>query len=240
MKHRDDTTAFLPLGIKIGGQINGYNRPMVGLYLTREQTNYVYRKTESGEIINTDTLCQELEYEKQLTRIDDNSGEVNPYKELIVNNAEVDEILCMPMEQWSILSNRINYIQYDRFPKSYHSLDISMVDKDKISLEEIDRIELNFSSTPDILKGKYLDVYEGMQSEIVNTTRFDEITDLSTTYLDRSGKSRVAKLQAEESFPISGQGYTIGKLLDVTKGHILLDTGASKSFMSKSYYVQHK
>ena len=187
---------------------------MAGEYLTREQANYVYRKTESGKIINTDTLLQELEYEKQLTRIYDNNGEVNPYKELILNNAEVDEMLCMQMEQWSILSNRINYIQYDRFPKSCHSLDISMVDKDKISLEEIDRIELNFSSTPDILSGKYLDVYEEIQSEIVNTTRFDENRDLSTTYLGRSGKSRVTKLQAEESFPIPEQGYTIGKLLD--------------------------
>ena len=99
-----------------------------------------YTTTESGEIINTDTLPQELEYEKQVTRIDDNNGEVNPYKELIVNNVEVDKMLCTQMEQWSIFSNRINYIQYDRFPKSYHSLDISVVDKGKICLEEIDRI----------------------------------------------------------------------------------------------------
>ena len=41
----------------------------------------------------------------------------------------------------------------------------------------------------------------------------------------------------EESFPISEQGYTLGKLLDRTECQILLDTGASKSFMSKSYYM---
>ena len=34
-------------------------------------------------------------------------------------------------------------------------------------------------------------------------------------------------------FPISKQGYRIGKLLDGTECQILLDTGASKSFMSK-------
>ena len=32
------------------------------------------------------------------------------------------------------------------------------------------------------------------------------------------------------------QGYTVGKLLDRTESQILLDTGASKSFMSKSHY----
>ena len=36
---------------------------------------------------------------------------------------------------------------------------------------------------PQILCEEYLDVYEGIQSEIVNTTRFDENSDLSTTYL---------------------------------------------------------
>ena len=33
------------------------------------------------------------------------------------------------------------------------------------------------------------------------------------------------------------QGYTVGKLLDGTECHILQDTGASKSFMSKSQYL---
>ena len=35
---------------------------------------------------------------------------------------------------------------------------------------------------PQILSEEYLDVYEGIQSEIVNTTRFDENSDLSKTY----------------------------------------------------------
>ena len=43
---------------------------------------------ESGDRINTDTLSQELEYERQLSKIDNTNGEVNPYKELRVNNAE--------------------------------------------------------------------------------------------------------------------------------------------------------
>ena len=56
--------------------------------MTREQANLVYKKTELGKIINTDTLWQELKQERQLNRIDDTGGEINPYKELIVNNTE--------------------------------------------------------------------------------------------------------------------------------------------------------
>ena len=49
--------------------------------------------------------------------------------------------------------------------------------------------------------------------------------------------TKASKIKAEESFPISEQGYTMGKLLDGTECQVLLDTGASKSFMSKSHYL---
>ena len=109
-------TAFLPLNPKIGGQVIN-NKPQTNHHLTEEQDRYVYKKTESGSIINTDMLCQEIEQERQLNRIDDTSGETNPYKELIVYNVEMIKPLLTQMEQWSILSNTLNYIQYDRHPK---------------------------------------------------------------------------------------------------------------------------
>ena len=104
-------------------------------------------------------------------------------------------------------------------------------------IEERDIIELDFGPTPKILKEEYLDVYEGLQSEILNTTRFDENSDLGTTYLGKSDTSKNDKIKAEESFSISEQGYMLGKLLDGTECQILLDTGARKSFMSKSHYM---
>ena len=42
MNGRDDTTTFLPLDFRIGGQ-NRDSYPMVGQYLTRDQTRYIYR-----------------------------------------------------------------------------------------------------------------------------------------------------------------------------------------------------
>ena len=45
------------------------------------------------------------------------------------------------------------------------------------------------------------------------------------------------RMVAEENFLMSEQGYTTGKLLDGTECQILLDTRASKSFMSKSHYL---
>ena len=77
--------------------------------------------------------------------MDDTSRGTNPYKELIVNNAENIELLLTQMEQWSILSNTLNYIQYDRHPKNYHSLGTSTVNKCRrnacIKEEERDMLE---------------------------------------------------------------------------------------------------
>ena len=97
MNGRDGTTSFLPLDSRIGGQ-DRYNHPTVGQFLTKEQTRYIYKKIEIGEIINTDMIEQEIEQERQLDKMDDTSGETNPYKELIANNAEKIEPLMTQME----------------------------------------------------------------------------------------------------------------------------------------------
>ena len=103
---------------------------------------------------------------------------MNPYKELIVNNAEKIEPVLTQMEQWSILSNILNYIQYDKHPENYHSLSVSAINKCRKSPymkeEERGMLGLDVGHTPDKLKEAYLDVYEGIQSEILSTTRFDE------------------------------------------------------------------
>ena len=146
------------------------------------------------------------------------------------------------MEQWSILSNIVNYIQYNRHPKDFFNLDIKAVDQHrhkKIYNKEEDRqiLELDFGDTPEKLKGEYLDMYEGIQTEIISTTRFDENLDLSTSYMGTVDMTTASKIKVEERLPIAEQGYMIGKLLDGMECQMLLDTGASKSFMSKSHHL---
>ena len=92
----------------------------------------------------------------------------------------------------------------------------------------------------DELREEYLDRYEGITSEILNTTRFDENSDLGTTYLRKSHMTQEDKLMVQEKYTITEQGYMVGKLLDGTECQILLDTGASKSFMSTSHYLHCK
>ena len=41
-----------------------------------------------GESINMDTIQQGIDQEKLLSKLDNDSGEENPCRELIINNAE--------------------------------------------------------------------------------------------------------------------------------------------------------
>ena len=238
MNGMNGTTTFLPLDSRIGGQDRD-DSPIVGQFLTRDQTRYIYRKVETGEIINTDTIEQEIEQEKQLSKIDGTSRETNPYQELILNNTEKMETLMTQKEQWSVLSNVLNYVQHSRFHLMKHTLDIKLVNKYKYkpSTDNREFKELDFGTMPQKLQEEYMDIYEGIHSEMVCSNRFDENSDLSTMYLGRVDKENQHRLKAEELFPISEHGYTSSRLLDGRECQLLLDTGASKSFMSKSFYM---
>ena len=112
-----------------------------------------------GEVINMDIIQQEIEQEKQLSKIDNMNGEVNPYKELIVNNTERAEPLMTQMEQWSILSNILNYIQHSRFSSMDHTLDVKGINRYKIKPDMGREFkELDFGITPQKLQEEYIDI----------------------------------------------------------------------------------
>ena len=158
-------------------------------YLTTKQADYVYRKVESGNLINKNEMRQEIDQDIELDKMDDTSGDGNLYRELIVNNVSKIETTLSLMEQWSILGNVISYVQYDKHPKNFHGISIrpvnKMKNKTKGKREEKEKplLEIDFKDTSDRLKEEYLDRYEGVKSEILSTARFDENSDLNTTYL---------------------------------------------------------
>ena len=113
-----------------------------------------------------------------------------------------------------------------------------MKPNDPFSSFEKEFREVDFGTNLQNLQTEYLDVYEGINSDIVSSSRDNENPDINMTYLGKTGQEESQdKLKAEESFPIYENGYTLGKLLDGMKCQLLLDTGASKSFMPKSFYM---
>ena len=116
----------MPLGPNLCGNYKGKEinkSDNVGKeYLTTKQADYIYRKVEIGSLINKNTMKEEIDQDVELDKMDNISDE-NPYRELTVNNAGRIENTLSQMEQWSILSNVINYVQYSK--NSQNSCNVS-------------------------------------------------------------------------------------------------------------------
>ena len=150
------------------------------------------------------------------------------------------------MKEWSILSDHVKYITSDR-SETFNNLSLDQLNyRQDIDLyrdlqeKELLNKDVNFGGSPDKLKAEYLDIYKGVSAEIASSDRFDEDTDLSTTYLGQTDMTRDTEVKAEENFPITSCGYKKGKLIDGTECDILVDTGASKSYFFKSYFMRCK
>ena len=90
------------------------------------------------------------------------------------------------MEHWSILSNILNYVQHSKFNSMNHSLSVKPVNRYKIKPnEEKEFREVDFGTILQNLQNEYLEVYEGIQSDVVSSSRFDENSDISKTYLGK-------------------------------------------------------
>ena len=144
------------------------------------------------------------------------------------------------MEQWSILSNVFNHVQHSRFNSMKHTLHVKAVNRCK-SKPNADREfeEIDLGATPQKLQKEYMDIYEGIHSDIVSCNKFNENSDISTTYLGKIENNRV-KLKAEESFPILENGYTLGRLLHGTNVNYYWTQAQANFFMSKLFYMQCK
>ena len=133
----------MPLSPNIGGNNKGREinkSDNVGKeYLTMKQADYIHRKVELRSLINKNTMKEEINQDIELDKMDDTSGDKNPHRELIVNNAVKIENTLSKMEQWSILSNIINYVQYSKIPIISHAMSVKFTNKNKINIENGER-----------------------------------------------------------------------------------------------------
>ena len=154
--------------------------------------DYVYRAVEEGNIINTKTITHKTEQNQ-----DD-----NPYKKVVLNKVYREEDRSPEMRNWSIFSD-VRYIQHEQ--KTTPNLNIDTLDYRQhkelyftLKGEERETLDIDFGVYPDILKSKYLDMYEGVYAEMEYASKFDENLDLSTTYLGQTKMTRDTKFRAEE------------------------------------------
>ena len=74
-------------------------------------------------------MKEEIDQDVELDKMNDTIGDENPYRELIVNNAGKIENTLSQMEQWLILRNVINYVQYGNNSKNFHAISVKSMNK---------------------------------------------------------------------------------------------------------------
>ena len=242
MKGRNGSTSFLPLNKK-GGSITNV---LYEKFLTEEQTKYVYDKVESGDELKVRKVSQDIQNKLLLPKQVRERKDTNQYEKVLVSDVNIMDKNKSQMEQWSILSDNIVYVR-SVSNDDMSRIDIKTVDyRDhrrmyrKMGKEEGQRMNIDFGDSPNVLKGRCMDVYADIFAEVVTTNRFDKKVDLSTMYLGKMSVKREDIMKAEESFPLSEQGFVMGRILNGEECQILLDMGVSKSCMSKSYYLKCK
>ena len=240
MKGRNGSTSFLPLKKK--GGLN--NKVMSEACLTESQAKQVYDKIESGADFKIRKIVSQQSNPNFSKRVKERT-DVNMYKKVLISDMNMIKN-NLQMEQWSILSNNIVYVRSEG-NDIMNGINIKMVDYGdykrmyrKMGKEEGERLNIDFGESPEILRDKYMNVYKEIYAEVVTMNKFDENVDLSITYLGKIGMRREDVMNAKESFPISEQGFVMGRIWNGEECQILLDTGASKSYMSKSYFLRCK
>ena len=135
----------------------------------------------------------------------------NAYQKALMMGTENNNKKKSPteMKEWSILSDHVKYVISDG-SETFYNLNIDQMNyRQEIDLykelqeEELLNADVNFGGNPEKLKLEYLDVYEGVYAEVISTDRFDEDTDLSTTYLGQVDMTRNTEVKAEENLPIT-------------------------------------
>ena len=127
-----------------------------------------------------------------------------------MNEVNKKEKVSTQMEDWSILSDHVKYVKHDDGSETFHKLNVNTLNycqnKDlyqELKGKEILPVDVDTHYSPEKLKSKYLDVYEGVYAEIVSTNWFDESSDLSKTYLGQVNMTRDTEVRAEERFPFT-------------------------------------
>ena len=85
----------MPLNTKIGGQAR-YIKDKEAICLINDQARHVYKKIESGSVIDADTIKQEID--QDIDKIDDTNGKINSYHKITVNKVERDDTIISEME----------------------------------------------------------------------------------------------------------------------------------------------
>ena len=142
------------------------------------------------------------------------------------------------MSLWSIMSDRPSYTVHPQSSGVTGSgcMDFSF---DRMNRQTPSQGDDQFIDFNDLEQSDFLTHYPDIVAELNINRSYDDLLDVSTTYLGPDLVQSNHVFNPEPTFPIAHNCHTDGELLGGGKLDILLDTGASKSYMSKAFYLNN-
>ena len=233
-------------------------------FITQFEAEKVYKCVESDQIVSPLVFHKDFqppgesvrpEYQLLEEFLDNGNPIPNPYEEFLMNQIEVQEekpkkvdpyfpnsreINTHEMSEWSVLNTKMHYVQHPR--QAENSLVYSTCE-DKIEqgiLDKVAKPELVDMSVEDkSVKEVFCDQFEEVQNFLHLSGAFNDARDVSTTYLGTDQIMLKDHFQSECSFPIYSNSHTWGQLMGGQPFDMLLDTGASKCYMSTEFYKKN-
>ena len=168
----------------------------------------------------------------------------------IPKNLKADRVLTDPgeevnvqgMDSWSVFTDRLRYTA-PAAPAPGHDiqgqgcLDFSAGRVNRLDqARDVGMAPLDFKS---LQASEYMDRYNDITIELNVNIDYDDAVDVTTTYLGREAVNITDIFQPEQDFPIYSNCHARGQFAGGGMIDILLDTGASKSYMSKGFYMRH-
>ena len=152
------------------------------------------------------------------------------------------EINLQDMDQWSVFMENLRYTVPGTPAPGFDiqgqgCLDFSPERVNRMDqAQDVSMAPLEFQHRP---ISEYLDRYDGITPELNVNMEYDDAVDVTTTYLGHESLKITDTFRPEQAFPIYSNCHTWGQFIGGGMLDILLDTGASKSYMSKGFYMRH-
>ncbi len=214
------------------------------LCLSSKEAKHVYKQLEKGKIVTPLAIIAEKQSTVESNTQLNNCIVNNPYEKALTEEVDFklsdnpDLFLTSSDAAWSILSTEPVYRQYysNRNDCCYTPILCSKIYK---SFEKGVYPSDVFEHNNCLLDpSEYLDQFEEVQCLLASGKQFDDISDVSTTYLGKTC-ANTSEFHTENQIELSANSTAQGRLLDGTPIKVLFDTGASKSYMPKKFYDSH-
>ena len=195
------------------------------------------------------------EYKLLETFLNEGREVPNPYEVFLMNQVSQDKentSLVDPyypgakmqnthrMSEWSVFGTRMSYTTH---PQQVNNGMVLNRCDDKVYDTIVNRM-----GKPELVKvadtrKEVLNVFEDSFEEVGNylhlTSKFNDARDIATTHLGMEGISLKDRFTPELSFPIYSNCHTWGQVVGGSPLEILIDSGTSKCYMSKNYYMKN-